>query len=325
MRAIYFRMSETIYNPPIFLRNGHLQTIYPHYFRKADPSFYTRERIDTPDDDFIDIDWALCRSDQLAIISHGLEGSSHRPYVVGMARALNQAGWDSLAWNYRSCSGEINRQLRFYHNGATDDLDLVIQYALKRNRYKRIALIGFSMGGNLTLLYLGHAGQEVNPAISKAIAFSVPCDLRSSSIILARISNKMYMKRFLKSLHQKVQEKMILFPDEISDKNYKQIKNFKHFDDRYTAPIHGFKNAEDYWEKCSCKPHLKNISIPTLFVNAENDPFLSPECYPVREAALNDYLKLEIPKSGGHAGFVSINPQKIYWSESRTIRFLYEE
>ncbi|MGD9899507.1 MAG: YheT family hydrolase [Calditrichaceae bacterium] len=310
------------YKPPFLLRNGHLQSIYPSLFRKFDPALYKRERISTPDDDFLDLDWSEVNSDCLAVISHGMEGSSHRAYVIGMARALNHQGWDALAWNFRSCGGEMNRQLRMYHSGSTDDLDLVINHALLKNKYKKIALIGFSMGGNLTLVHLGQKGKNRDQRIRAAVVFSVPTDLHSSSMRLGEPQNILYMKRFLRMLHRKVRDKKLLFPDKIDDRDFHRIKNFKDFDDRYTAPIHGFKNAEDYWHKCSSKLFLKDIAVPTLIVNAKNDPFLPPSCYPVEDVRDHPYIYLEIPKSGGHVGFVSFNSDNSYWSEKRTIGFL---
>ena len=281
-----------------------------------------RDRISTPDDDFLDLDWSRRGSRRLAIISHGLEGSSHRPYVVGMAHALNLAGWDVLAWNFRSCSGEINWQLKFYHNGATDDLDLVIKHVLETDRYKEISLIGFSMGGNLSLVYLGQQADRINKYITKSVVFSVPGDLKSSSIKLSRLVNSLYMRRFLKSLHVKVKAKMVLFPDNINDKDYHQIKNFQHFDDRYTAPIHGFKDAEDYWDRCSSNQFISKIKIPTLIINAANDPFLSEECFPVNETEQSKFVNLEIARAGGHVGFVSFKNEGSYWSEKRAEDFL---
>ncbi len=310
------------YLPPLFLRNGHLQTVYPSLFRKRDAGFYQRERIETPDDDFLDLDWSRTGRDKLAIISHGLEGNSQRAYVVGMMNALNNSGWDALAWNYRSCSGEPNRQLRSYHNGATDDLSIVIDHALNSFSYRSVALIGFSMGGNLTLVFLGQQSVNIRNEIKAAVVFSVPADLKASSEELAKFKNRIYMKRFLKMLHQKITAKMKLMPDAINDANFHRIKNFKDFDDRYTAPIHGFKNAEDYWQQCSSKQFIPSIKIPTLIVNAQNDPFLADGCYPIEESNKNRHVSLEMPEHGGHVGFVEFNRQNVYWSEKRTLHFL---
>ncbi len=310
------------YRPPSLLPNGHLQTIYPSLFRKLDSGFYVRERITTPDSDFLDLDWSKTSSKKIAIISHGMEGDSHRHYVIGMAKALNKNGWDALAWNFRSCSGEMNKKLRFYHSGSTDDLQTVIDHVTSKNIYDEIALVGFSMGGNQILVYLGEQGNKVSGDISKACVFSVPCHLKSSSVKLAGFVNKIYMKRFLKFLHKKIILKMKMFPGQIDDNDFHQIKTFKDFDDRYTSKIHGFVDAEDYWERCSSKSFIPGIKVPTLIINALNDPFLADECFPYQEAGQNRYVNLETPNSGGHVGFVSFNDNGMYWSEKRTVAFL---
>ncbi len=313
-------ISTENYRPPIWFRNGHLQSILPSLFRKVSGVSYQRERIETPDDDFLDLDWSCTGHDTLALISHGLEGNSRRSYVMGMVKALNGAGIDCCAWNYRSCSGEPNRQLRMYHNGATDDLDLVIRHVIK-NGYRRIVLVGFSMGGNLSLLYLGQQSERLPAQVKGAVAFSVPVDLEDSARQLESIWCTIYMKRFLRMLHQKVRWKMAMFPDMIDDRDYDKIRNFKDFDDRYTAPLHGFKDAEDYWRKCSCGPLLDRIRVPCLIVNARDDPFLGPACYPGAER-LPENIQLEIPNYGGHAGFIHQRINDIYWSEIRTIGFV---
>jgi len=304
--------------------SGHIQPIFPSIFRKIETDFYIRERIETDDADFLDIDWAKNGNKNLAIISHGLEGSSKRSYVAGMAKTLLRNGWDVLAWNFRSCSEEINRQPRFYHSGATDDLERVVQHALNKDLYNKISLIGFSMGGNLTLVYLGQQGDNLNAKIVRSATFSVPCDLRASSMQLAKPQNKLYMKRFLRMLHEKIREKMKVFPELINDTDYDLIKTFKEYDNRYTAPLHGFENAEDYWRKCSSRQFIPGIKIPTLIVNALNDPFLADGCYPVEETAKSKYVFLERPKSGGHVGFISFNKDNSYWSENRALEFLTE-
>ena len=315
-------INRSDYKAPLFLQNGHIQSIYPTLFRRFDTGFYERERIFTPDDDFLDIDWSRTGSKKLAIISHGLEGNSHRNYVVGMVKMLNRNGWDALAWNYRSCSGEMNRRLRFYNSGTIDDLEVVIEHAAKIESYKEIVLIGFSMGGNLSLLYLGNKGSRIDSKIVRSVVFSVPCDLKASTRELAKFKNRIYMGRFLKTLHQKIRTKMKLMPGQINDDNYHLIKNFKDYDDRYTAPLHGFNNAEDYWSKCSSNRFIPEIKIPTLIVNACNDPFIADGCYPVNETSDSKCVYLETPRSGGHVGFMQFKRDKSYWSEERTIEFL---
>ncbi len=317
-------IAPSSYQPPFFLRSGHLQTIYPSLFRRMGLNLYHRERITTADNDFLDLDWSTVGSRQLGILCHGLEGNSQRPYMVGMAKRLNRQGWDVLAWNYRSCSGPINRQLRFYHNGSIDDLDTVVQHALKRQTYQRIVLIGFSLGGNLILVYLGDRGQRVDRRIRSAVVFSVPCDLAAGARALARPSCKLYMQNFLTSLHQKIRAKMRVMPGCIDDHDFHRIKTFKDYDNRYTAPLHGFKDAEDYWQKCSSLAYIPQVRVPTLIINALDDPFLSGDCYPILSSSKNDYVFLETPSNGGHVGFIQFNGDKSYWSENRAIQFIQQ-
>jgi uncharacterized protein len=310
------------YIAPCLLANGHLQTLLPALLRKVTGVAYQRERIATPDGDFLDLDWVVKGSPRLAVIAHGLEGSSQRAYVRGMVKALASKGWDAVVWNARGCSGEPNRGLRFTHSGATEDLHTVIAHLTNSRACDELALIGFSLGGNVTLKYLGERSRDLHPWIRKAVTFSVPCDLRSGSLQLASLTNQIYMRHFLVSLRQKIRAKMKSMPGKIHDRDYRRLRTFKDFDDRYTAPIHGFADAEDYWRQCSCRPTLKNISIPTLLINARNDPFLAEACYPIAEAEANPNLHLEMPASGGHVGFITFNQQGEYWSESRALAFL---
>ncbi len=315
-------LAKSSYIPPAGFSNGHIQTIFPTLFRKVKGVSYERERIGTPDDDFLDLDCSSIGARKVAIVSHGLEGSSDRWYVLGVARALNRSGWDALAWNMRGCSGEPNKTVRSYHSGASEDLAAVVEHVIDGGRYDAIGLVGFSLGGNLTLKYLGERGPEINEVISRAVTCSVPCDLASGAEEMAKPSNKIYMNRFTRMLHEKIKAKMRIMPDQISDEGYNEIKTFKEFDDRYTAPLHGFRDAEDYYSRASSKPLIPQITVPTLLVNAKNDPFLAAKCYPLREAEANPQFFLEMPKSGGHVGFISFNKRKEYWFESRVVSFL---
>jgi len=245
--------------------------------------------------------------------------------MLGMVNALAKRGFDAVAWNARGCSGEPNRVLRFTHSGATEDLETVISHVTSHYDYAEIVLIGFSLGGNLTLKYLGERENKLDSRIKAAVAFSVPCDLESGSAQLARPMNRIYMRRFLALLHEKIRALMKVMPGKIDDRGYEQMRTFKDFDDRYTAPIHGFQNAEDYWRRCSCKPFLRSIHRPTLLINARNDPFLAEPCYPVSEAEENSNLYLEMPESGGHVGFLGQNEQGEYWTETRAVEFLNEQ
>jgi predicted alpha/beta-fold hydrolase len=304
------------YSPPFFLFNAHLETIYPALLRRVKTIPYTRERINTPDDDFLDLDWLNRGSKKLVIVSHGLEGNSLRPYVRGMAKALFAQGFDVIAWNYRGCGDEINRQLRFYHSGATDDLDVVLTHALKQERYTEIYLVGFSLGGNLTLKYLGE--RESHPFIKKAIIFSAPIHLSSSCEKISQPSNRIYAQRFLRSLKRKILEKDQIMPG-LNTSLLPSIKSIKEFDEAYTAPLHGYASADEYYKRNSSIYFLSHIKVPTLIVNTKNDPFLSPLCFPVEEVKGHSFLTLEMPLRGGHVGFTQINMNGLYWSEQRAI------
>jgi len=307
------------YTPPFLLFNKHLETIYPSLIRRVNGLPYFRERITTPDDDFLDLDWLKQKSDKLVILSHGLEGNSQRTYMRGMANAFYQNGFDVLAWNYRGCSEEMNRKIRFYHSGATDDLDLIVGHSASLG-YTEIYLIGFSLGGNLTLKYLGEKASSLNPLVKKGIAFSVPLNLYTSCMEISKRSNWVYNKRFLNSLKKKVVNKSKVF-SEIHTSGISSINSLLAFDNQYTAPIHGFKDAIDYYEQCSSIRFIDSIERPTLIVNAWNDPFLSKDCFP---AHLDNhrYLKFEFPQRGGHVGFALFNQNGLYWSELRALQFI---
>jgi predicted alpha/beta-fold hydrolase len=286
---------------------------------------FTRERLELADGDFLDLDWKREGKERLVILSHGLEASTSAPYIRGMAAALSRRGWDVLAWNYRGCSGEPNRLLKFYHSGASDDLSAVVEHALRTHPADRIDLMGFSLGGNMTLKYLGEKAGGVSPRVHRAVAFSVPCDLACSSVRLSRQSNRIYMDRFLRDLRGKLKAKKPAFPDAIDLTGIEKIRNFRQFDDRFTAPLHGFRDAADYWARASSRPLLERIAVPALLVNAVNDPFLGPGCFPKEEAERSPWFHLEAPADGGHVGFAGPDANGEYWSEKRAVKFLSSE
>ncbi|MEX2595042.1 MAG: alpha/beta fold hydrolase [Anditalea sp.] len=315
-------ITDNIFDTHRLLFNGHLQTIVPALFRKPVLLPFKRERISTPDDDFLDLDWLRQGAKKLIIISHGLEGNSLRPYMIGMAKEFFNKKYDVLTWNFRGCSGEINKKSIFYHSGATYDLDTVIQHAAKA--YDEVNLIGFSLGGNLTLKYLGEYW-PLHPKIRKATVISVPLHLESSSIKLSTGENRIYARRFLKTLKEKVIKKAVQFPDQINTMVLKQLKTVYDFDNHYTGPLHGFKNARDYYEKCSSLYFLKSIKTPTLIFNAQNDPFLSTQCFPVKMGKELENVYMEFPRFGGHVGFSPRGSKGIYWSEKRAFEFIDSE
>lgn len=293
-----------------------MNTLAGGLLRRVPVPSYRRERLELEDGDFLDLDWLEEGGGRLVILSHGLEGSSRRVYMSGMARALATKGFDVLAWNYRGCSGEPNRLLRSYHSGATEDLAAVVAHAAIR--YESISLVGFSLGGNMTLKYLGECGDRTRA--ERAVVFSVPCDLASSSRYLARLPARPYMARFMRSLRDKVREKAEMFPGQVPLDGLDRMGTFAEFDEAYTAPWNGFLGAEDYWARASSLPYLQQIRRPTLMVQAWDDPFLPPACYPHREAEGSAYLSLLTTRHGGHVGFIGTGGSA--WSEGVACEFL---
>jgi predicted alpha/beta-fold hydrolase len=314
------------YQAPPWFPGGHLQTIVPRLLRTDPGVRFQRERLELADGDFLDIDWLLGpgssgpAAGKAVILSHGLEGDSRRSYMLGMAAGLATAGWDVAARNFRGCGGESNRLLQFYHSGETEDLHAVVQECLARG-YTEIALVGFSMGGNQICCYLGRDPGRVPAQVSAAVGISVPCDLACCSAVLARPRSRLYMSYFLRSLRRKMKEKSLRFPGALNLDRLNEIKDFKAFDDRFTAPVFGFRNAEEYWEKASAARFLDGIRVPTLLINAGNDPFMGPGCFPTR-AARNRFLHLLIPREGGHVGFPSPSGRHDAWLWRETAAFL---
>jgi predicted alpha/beta-fold hydrolase len=320
---------SSTYSPPPFLAGGHRQTLYASLLRRVDFEYDHRERIDTADGDFLDLDWAAARTTdrpgsgtgRVAILTHGLEGSTDRGYMRGMSRALTRRGWDVCAWNLRGCSGELNRRVATYHSGKTEDLARVVDHVLDRG-YASAALVGFSLGGNLTLKYLGERGHAVTDRVRGAVAISVPVDLKASSHQIGHPTNWHYTQYFLRSLQEKIRQKAERHPTGVRTDALDHIRSLRDFDDAYTAPLNGFRDADTYYREASSKPLLRDLAVPTLLLNAADDPFLAPACHPTAIADEHPPLTLEVPDSGGHVGFVTFNTTGTYWSERRAASFL---
>tara|TARA_R110000751_G_scaffold2470_4_gene13331 strand:- start:153908 stop:154831 length:924 start_codon:yes stop_codon:yes gene_type:complete len=302
-------------------RNGHVSTIYSGVMRKVEGVTQKRERITLPDTDFIDLDWSYAgnKTKQLLVVLHGLEGNAQRHYMLGSAKIANQNNMDAVCVNFRGCSGEVNKTFQSYHSGKTDDLASVIKHITSQFDYDTIYLNGFSLGGNVILKYLGETS-DLPKQIKAAVTVSVPVYLRGSLEQLMSSKNYVYSKKFLRNLRSKLVEKQQLFPQKINNQDLSAVKTLKDFDDVYTSKAHGFKDAYDYYEQSSSLQYLKNIAIPSLLINAQNDSFLSKECYPINEAEQNANFYLEMPKYGGHVGFY--DQQNVYYSEKRMLQFI---
>ncbi len=312
---------NSTYKPPFYLRNGHVSTILPSIFRKVDGVEYTRERITTPDDDFLDIDWIKKGNKRLVLILHGLEGNSHRHYVKGVAKHFSANKWDVAAWNARSCSGEMNKQPRLYHHGDVADIITTVDNIIENNNYEEITLIGFSMGGAMVLNYISDTSVTLPTLISRAVVISPPVEVGDSATQLEKASMTFYRKRFLDKLKKKMVTKSQMHPSTINVEGIDKITSFAEFDVRYTAPLHGFGTTEAFYKNASSKHQLGNINIPTLLLIAKDDPFMPSSCYPLKEAENNPNLFLELTEQGGHVGFPIKNHQRS-WMEIRALEFI---
>jgi predicted alpha/beta-fold hydrolase len=316
---------ESDFIPSLPFRNGHINTVFRALFMKGTHN-YERVRVETWDDDFIDLDFSRVGSDILVLLIHGLEGSSESKYMLSAASEVNNAGFDAVSFNLRGCSGEDNRLLKTYHSGKTEDVDFIISYLLKNTDYEKIMIVGYSLGGNLTLKYLGEYADNIPDQVIGGIAISVPIDLASSGKQMALRKNKIYMEEFLKTLRLKALEKAHKFPEYKLDKDKLfKAKVFKDFDALYTAPVFGFESPEDYWEKASSKPYIPKIRKPAYLITSLDDPFLSRECYPYEEAEKMKNFYLLPTKYGGHVGFISsFKQQENRWVDLKIVQFVQD-
>lgn len=314
--------------PPRYLYNGHLQTVVPSMFRKVTGVDYERERLTLSDGDFVDIDWLEQRSlttasKKLIILTHGLEGDSGRHYIRGTAKLFAEHGYDVMAWNCRSCSGEMNRAFRLYNHGEIGDIGEVIQHALQTKQYEKVVMVGYSMGGNITLKYLGVHGPNAPDVIRRAVAISSPCDLMASAKLLDLPANKLYRNRFMKKLLVKIGQKALAYPGTLDMQKVTAVRVWRDFDNFFSAPINGYRDADDFYRQASAVNFMQGITIPALVLNAQNDPILSPECAPVSLAEKHPHIFVETPRLGGHVGFMQPRDQHTY-AERRALAFVEE-
>lgn len=311
-------IEQSEYNSPsIIHRNRHVSTIYAALIKKFEVPEYTREKHELNDGDFINIDYILNGSKKAVILCHGLEGDSRRTYNNSCAAYFKQKGFSVFAWNNRTCGGEMNRLPRLYHHGAVDDLDEVVQFALKKG-FEDIYLIGYSMGGVQLLNYLGWT--KIDERIKAAVSISVPTHIATSAEVLKQGFNRVYLKNFTIDIKKKLKYKAAQFPDFINRDQIDNISTFDEVDQYFTAPLHGFASRDDYYERVSPEFSLKNITTPVLIINSLDDPFLGERCYPRTIAKESAFVYLETPKYGGHCAF-PLRDSEYSYAEKRAFEF----
>jgi predicted alpha/beta-fold hydrolase len=312
-------IKQTTFRPAFYLRNRHLQTILPNIIHPPHPKL-EKERLELDDGDFIDLLWSQTRAVHTLLILHGLEGSVYSAYAQRMLNYCNRHQIAAVFMHFRGCSGEPNRLLRSYHSGETGDLSQVIRH-LKNKGICEIALLGYSLGGNQVMKYMGEA--ETNPIVRCAIGVSVPLSLSICADTMSQGFARIYQSTLLRRLIAKAQQKKTLIEDsKLSFPDPAKMKNFRQFDDQFTAPVHGFDSANDYYEKSSSRQFLVNINKPTLIIHAKDDPFMTANVLP-EAGELSASITLELTQCGGHVGFISSNsllPKS--WLEPRIHTFI---
>jgi uncharacterized protein len=315
---------EPTYRAPLWLPGAHLQTIAPARLLPQPRVEYRRERWDTPDGDFVDIDFALpepadANAPVLALF-HGLEGNSQSHYARSIMRAAADRGWRGLVPHFRGCSGEPNRLPRAYHSGDSAEGDWILRAVARRFPGARLFAVGISLGGNMLAKWLGERGTDAG-FVTAAASIGSPLDLAAGGAALAQGFNLVYTKMFLTTLKDKALAKAARFPGVASAEAIRSSRNLYDFDNAYTAPVHGFRDTEDYWTRASGKPHLNAVEVPHLVLNARNDPFVPAASLP-RPREVSRFVHLEQPAEGGHIGFARGRlPGDVGYIPERLFRF----
>jgi len=309
------------FQPAWWCRGAHAQTLWPYVFRLAPRPAFRRQRLELPDGDFLDLDWAGPDAGPLVLALHGLEGSSNSHYLRGLAHTLALAGIRTVVMHFRGCSGEPNRLARAYHSGETGDVAQVVQYLHAREPGLALAAVGYSLGGNVLLKWLGEGGEDI--PLRAAVAVSVPYDLAACARRLEHGLSRLYQWRLVRSLKRATRRKFSRIASPVPLAGLDRVRTFTGFDDLVTAPLHGFSGAAEYYARCSCRQFLPGVRIPTLLVHAADDPFMSPGVVP-QPAELPAAVALDLSPRGGHVGFIAgANPLRPrYWLERRIEAFL---
>lgn len=313
-------ITHSDFRPPVWLRNPHFQTLWAYTVRSRIKIDVRRERVELPDGDFIDLDWNTCDSGPIVIILHGLSGSIKSHYAKSTLRALGRCGMRGVLMNFRGASGEPNRLPRGYHGGETGDLSTVIETLRRREPGTPIAAVGFSLGGNVLLKWLGEQGEDC-PARA-AVAVSVPLDLDLTTVRLTRGFSRLYQRHILNCLKRDMRIKSRVIDLPFDMQKLAQVTSFRQFDDLITAPLHGFRNAAEYYKRCSARRYLGDIARPTLILHALDDPFIPPSVLPY-ESELTPQTTVELSRHGGHVGFIEeAIADKKGWLETRITDYL---
>jgi len=294
-----------LYRAPLWLPGGNLQTLYPALIARRPPVEYRRERWDTPDGDFIDLDWIVrpvASSAPMLVLFHGLEGSSNSHYARGLMHAAAQRGWQGVVVHFRGCSGELNRLPRAYHSGDSTEINWVLRRLQAQQAEGPLLVVGVSLGGNALLKWLGEQHWSAHNVVQRSAAISAPVDLHAAGRALEQGFNMIYTNNFLNTMKRKSLAKLRVHPGLFDAEKLRATRTLREFDDLVTAPLHGYAGVDDYYTRASSKPGLINITVPTLLLNARNDPFLPGEALPAADR-LSATVTAAFPDEGGHVGF----------------------
>lgn len=314
------------FRPAGWASGPHAQTLMARALRSARPPGFERERIETDDGDFLDLDWGPDPAPDapVVLVLHGLEGSSRRRYVLSVSRALLRRGIRPVAMNFRGCSGEPNRSLRFYHSGETSDPTTVLTLVRRRYPDRRVGAMGFSLGGNVLLKLMGEREDGGTGLVDGAVAMSVPYDLAAGCALLERTRmGRVYTEYFMRSLRRKVASKRDRLAPVLDLGAVERARSIRQFDEHVTAPLHAFAGASDYYEACSSSRFLPGVRVPTLLLHARNDPFLPVDAIPEAAARANPNVVWSLQEAGGHVGFLEGPPWAPgFWADEATADFL---
>jgi predicted alpha/beta-fold hydrolase len=315
-------MTPGSFAPAPWLANPHLQTIYGATMAPAPRPAFRRERWDTPDGDFVDVDFIDgSEGTPWVHLFHGLEGSSNSPYARMLMAQVHARGWRGSVFHFRGCSGEPNRMPRAYHSGDSEEIGWALHRVRALAGAATLYAAGVSLGGNAFAKWLGEQGEAARPVVAAAAAVSAPLDLMAAGEALGRGFARVYARHFLATLKRGALEKLERFPGLYDRDTVLRARSLRAFDNVVTAPLHGFRDTDDYWTRASAKPHLSGIRVPTLLLNARDDPFLPGAALPT-EREVSPAVKLEFPDRGGHVGFVTAPfPGRIEWLPRRLLHF----